>query len=77
MLKLCLTPDFQSRKVFSYDMITSLDDFESAFKKVHNLSMFTWVPKLIEGYSRNNMNMDETSKSIDFSRRLTLISHER
>ena len=55
----------------------SVHNFESAFKKVHNLSMFTWVPKLIEGYSRNNMNMDETSKSIDFSRRLTLISHER
>lgn len=46
------------------------------FKKVHQLPLFTWVPKLVEGYNKDHMNMDE-GKTTDITRRLTIIQHER
>ena len=40
------------------------------------MDLFKWVPKLIEGYKKNSMNMDD-SHSADMVRRLTVISKER
>ena len=48
----------------------------AVFKKVQNLPMFTWVPKLVEGYNRDCMNMDE-GRQVDIMKRLTIIQHER
>ena len=48
----------------------------SAFKKVHSLPLFTWVPKLVEGYSHDNMNMDD-GKTTDLTRKLTAIQNEK
>ncbi len=39
--------------------------------------MFTWVPKLVDGYDRNCLNIDESGKSVDLSKRLTMIQNER
>jgi hypothetical protein len=50
-----------------------IDDFVSVFKRVQNLPMFTWVPKLVDGYDRNCLNIDESGKSVDLSKRLTMI----
>lgn len=51
-----------------------LDDFVAVFRKVQNLPMFTWVPKLVEGYNRDCMNIDEGNvRSVDLRKRLTII----
>jgi hypothetical protein len=56
----------------------SIDEFVSAFKKVNALPLFTWVPKLIEGYSKDNMNMDESgARSLDMVRKLTVIQNDK
>jgi hypothetical protein len=40
--------------------------------------MFTWVPKLVEGYNRDCMNIDEGNvRSVDLRKRLTIIQNER
>ncbi len=45
---------------------------------MNNLALFTWVPKLVEGYSIEHMNMDESSiKSSDVTRKLTMIQNDK
>lgn len=46
------------------------------FKDVQNLQMFTWVPKLVLGFTQENMNLDDLRTS-EIVRRLTVISNER
>ena len=46
------------------------------FKKVHQLPLFTWIPKLVEGYNKEHMNMDD-GHTTDLARRLTIIQKER
>jgi hypothetical protein len=31
--------------------------------------MFTWVLKLVDGYDRNCLNIDESGKSVDLSKK--------
>lgn len=59
-----------------------IEDFIGVFKKVHKLEMFTWVPRLVEGYRRDCMNMDDSLHasgrgSVDLKMRLTLIQSEK
>jgi hypothetical protein len=44
---------------------------------VQKLEIFTWVPRLVEGYSRECMNMDEGGSSVDLKKRLTMIQSEK
>jgi len=50
----------------------------STFRKVSNLPMFTWVPKLIDGYDHESMNMDQDNDKVsNLQKKLTMISNER
>ena len=53
-----LTPGCQSEKVSYMISHRELDDFLSVFKKVQTLAMFTWVPRLVDGYNPEWLNMD-------------------
>jgi ribosomal protein L14E/L6E/L27E len=53
-----------------------IDEFVAVFNKVYDLPIFSWVPKLVEGYQKKTMNIDD-SKAADMVRRLTVISKER
>lgn len=71
-----LVHSFYAKTEFDPRLPIRKDDFVSVFKKVQSLPLFTWVPKLIDGYRRDYMNMDE-GRSVDFTKRLTMIQHER
>jgi hypothetical protein len=47
-----------------------------AFRKVKDFPLFNWLPHLVDGYSKDNMNIDDNRTS-DLERRLTSISHEK
>ena len=50
----------------------------SAFKRVSNLPLFTWLITLIDGYNKENMNIDDTAiKHTSISKQLTMMSNER
>jgi hypothetical protein len=55
-----------------------IEEFVTAFKKVSNLPLFTWVVKLIEGYEKEGMNMDDGEvRASDIHKKLTMISNEK
>ncbi len=54
------------------------EEFMAAFRKVSNLPLFTWVLRLVEGYERDGMNMDDSdARASDIHKKLTMISNER
>ena len=53
-----------------------LEEFIASFAKAKDLPMFSWMTKIINGYKREFLNIDE-QKASDITRRLTSISNER
>jgi hypothetical protein len=47
-----------------------------AFRKVKDFPLFNWLPHLVDGYTKDNMNIDDNRTS-DLARRLTSISNEK
>ncbi|CDW76980.1 ubiquitin carboxyl-terminal hydrolase 15 [Stylonychia lemnae] len=69
---------FYAKTEFDPRLPIKREEFVSAFKKVQNLPLFTWVKQMIDGYSKENMNMDDSiAKASDFSKKLTVLSNER
>ena len=71
--------DFLSIKVINFEIKSikwNIEEFVKAFKKVKDFPIFNWLPKLVEGYSKENMNIDD-SRTSDLARRLTSISNEK
>ena len=55
-----------------------VEEFITAFKKVIGLQLFSWVPRLVEGYRREGMNMEDGEvKGQDIHKKLTMLSNER
>jgi hypothetical protein len=46
------------------------------FKRVQKLEIFSWVPKLVDGYDAKYLNSDEGAAP-SLQKRLTLIQNER
>lgn len=77
MRSLNLIIDFQSIKVILvYTLIQFIEEFVKAFRKVKDFPIFNWLPKLVDGYSKEYMNIDD-SRTSDLARRLTSISNEK
>lgn len=45
------------------------------FKRVQKLEMFSWVPRLVDGYDTSYLNSDEGAPSLQ--KRLTMLQNER
>ena len=56
----------------------SAEEFVTAFKKVIGLQLFSWVGRLVEGYRKEGMNMEDGEmRGQDIHKKLTMLSNER